>query len=185
MVVLSIVVLGGCTGSPVAETLTAPSKPSASAPAPAPTALPTAPTAAPEAERPLECADLLSRDALDSYARSGWLATDDLYERSAMSGGMIAHFVDYGGLLCQWGIPRTDATDIYGASPINAAQSKTHQAELVAQGWEMSEQFGGTVYQKERVEQSGHESFLFLDDHWFYITSELAAFTLLIDKMAA
>jgi hypothetical protein len=117
--------------------------------------------------------DTLVDDADEAkYAAAGWVASPDYEQRAAEETWPTLAFVTYGGVLCQWGQPNSDAADMYGYSPITPAQAEAEKARLTSAGYTVTEALGGIVF--EAHGEYLNEYFLFLDDSWYYSTLDTA-----------
>jgi hypothetical protein len=168
VVVMGIAVAIAVTGC---ATTSAPDAEPSSTASPTPTAASPSPTPTPAAD-PVTC-DTLVDDADEAkYAAAGWVASPDYEQRAADEKWPTLAFVTYGGVLCQWGQPSSDATDMYGYSPITAAQADAEKARLTSAGYAVSDALGGTVF--EAHGEYLNEFYLFLDDSWYYSTLGIA-----------
>jgi len=159
VVVLGILstVLSGCTTEPAP----APAGPSAAA---VPSRPPTDPTA-------LTCDDLLSEANETAYAAIGFVAIDGFAARQTAEKSPNVAFLDYGGALCQWGVPNTDSADVFGASEIDATAEAAQRARLTAEGYVVDVHHAADRYSMVR-EGDVESYYLFVGGFWFYGTSE-------------
>jgi hypothetical protein len=156
---VTAVVLTGCTISDVPEAV-----PTASATAsPTPT-----PEATPVAVAPETCDDLVDDETEAEFVETGYELTADYEQRAAAEGWPTLAFVTYGGLLCQWGYPASDASTIYGYSPITPDQAGSEKARLLASGFTTRDALGGELY--ELVHEYGIDHYLFTDGFWYHTT---------------
>jgi hypothetical protein len=121
------------------------------------------------------CDSLIDDTYRTKYAAAGWVLTPDFEERAMRDTWEIRDFFVYGGLVCQWGVPNTDAADLYGYSPITPAQAETQQARLASEGFTPTSALGGTVYGKpgnpDFLEYDQY--YLFVDGAWYFSTRGL------------
>jgi hypothetical protein len=165
-IALVTALLAGCTSTGTPET--------GASPAPTPTTAPTStPVTTPPADVPVTCEDLVDDATLADYAAGGYTLDADFEQRAADEGWPIHAFVTYGGLLCQWGYPASDASDAYGYGPITAEQAEEQREGLVAEGFTASDALGGTVLQL--ASEYVTEYYLFVDDSWYYSTRGMDA----------
>ncbi|WP_411700195.1 hypothetical protein [Conyzicola sp.] len=164
VVVTFALMLGGCAPSfpdiSVTETPTAPAQ------SPAPTTAPTqtaAPTADPAA---LACDTVLDESSLDAFAAHDYQLSDDFAQRAVDQGWPEAAFVTSGGLLCQWGVVRSDASEHYGLAPITAEQRATQIARLGAAGYS-NEIYGDGELFTGALTEGVTLHYLIAGDHWF------------------
>jgi hypothetical protein len=154
---LLIAALCGCTTGRVFPVLVEPAPSSTQRPAPDPSSI--------------SCDDLLSSAKTEAYAKAGFVEVDDFAARQAAENAPDAAFLDYGGALCQWGVPNTDTADVFGASAIDGEQKAIQRARLQSAGYSAREHNGGELY------SLGHESavdsfYLIVDGFWFFANSE-------------
>jgi hypothetical protein len=165
-IALATALLAGCamTGSP--ET--------GASPAATPTTTPTStPVTTSLPGIPETCEDLVDDATLADYAAGGYTLSADFEQRAAVEGWPIRAFVAYGGLLCQWGYPASDASDAYGYAPITAEQAEEQRQGLLAEGFASSDALGGTVLQL--ASEYVTEYYLFVDGSWYYSTRGMDA----------
>jgi hypothetical protein len=165
-IALATALLAGCatTATPDAGSSPVPTPPTA----PTSTPVTTSPAGIPET-----CEDLVDDATLADYAAGGYTLSADFEQRAAVEGWPIHAFVTYGGLLCQWGYPASDASDAYGYGPITAEQAEEQRQGLVAEGFASSDALGGTVLQL--ASEYVTEYYLFVDDNWYYSTRGMDA----------
>jgi hypothetical protein len=105
-----------------------------------------------------------------AYDAAGWALIADFEERVLADTWEIRDFFAYGGVVCQWGIPHTDAADLYGYSPITPAQAEAQQARLASEGIPSRSALGGTVFEKpahpDRIDYNQY--YLFVDGAWYF-----------------
>jgi hypothetical protein len=144
--ILTALLLAGCTAQPAA---------------PAATPVATTPTAA---ER--TCESVIDEASIAKYGSMGYEQSEDFADRMAEEGNPLAAFVAQGGLLCQWGFPQSDATDVYALGPITDDEAAAQQVRLIGEGAVASDADGGRLYYRsgEYVE----EYYLFLSGYWYY-----------------
>ncbi|WP_411699393.1 hypothetical protein [Conyzicola sp.] len=152
--------LGGCAPSfpDISVTVT----PTAPAQSPAPTPTPTQ-IADPAA---LACDTVLDTSSLDAFAAHDYQLSDDFAQRAVDQGWPEAAFVTSGGLLCQWGVVRSDASEYYGLAPITAEQRATQIARLGAAGYS-NEIYGDGELFTGALTEGVTLHYLFAGDHWF------------------
>lgn len=165
---LTAVVLTGCTDTGDSGADSVPSTPTGAAPsAPFPP-----PTVGPAAE-PVTCETLLDDADEAEYAAAGWTLSADYEQRAADQSFPTLPFVTYGGALCQWGLQGTDAGDVYAYSLITPAQAGEQQARLTDEGYTASTDLGGTLFEGHGDVNLGEDAdlfYLFLGDSWFHTT---------------
>ena len=140
----------------------------------APTAEPTAsstPVAAatlPPAPEPtaIACTDLISPADEKRYEAAGWGFSDDFVQRQTDQRSPLVAFVEYGGALCQWGYPQSDATDVIGGSALDETQVIEQQKRLEAEGYTLDEHNGAERY--SNTYDVFESVYLFVDGYWFY-----------------
>ena len=163
---VSLSFLAACSAvpEPAPDTTTAPvasSEPSAPATAEAP------------APALLTCDDLVSAGDAEKYAAAGWTEVDDFIERQTAEGSPNVAFVDYGGALCLWGYPHTDAADVVAGSAIDGAREAGQRARLAADGFVLDRHNDADRY--SLTNSSNFNSYyLFVDGYWFFANSESA-----------
>jgi hypothetical protein len=134
------------------------------APSASPTATPSA-TADPVADAPT-CNSVLDPASTDAYAAHGWVASVDYGQRALDEGWPTAAFVTWGGILCQWGMPGTDASEYYGFSEITPEHEATITARLVSEGFTREDHGDGSLYVGPTTEGI-NERYFFAGGHWF------------------
>jgi hypothetical protein len=147
--------LAGCTAGP----------PGDSTPGPGPTPAPS-PAAGPLAE----CDDLVSGDDREKFQSAGWKFTDNFEQRMADEHSHLVDFVDYGGALCQWGYPNSDAAEVFAGAPIDKTQQAEQRGYLETQGFALDQHNGADRYTLV-VNDGFEEVYLFVDGYWFYGSS--------------
>ena len=161
-----VVALGltGCASLPAdSAAASASASPTAASPSPTPSA--TAEPVVPEADA-ATCDSVLDEASIDAYADYGWVASDGYEQRALDEGWPTAAFVTWGGILCQWGTPTTDASEYYGFSEITPEHEATITARLVSEGFTREDHGDGSLYVGPSTEGI-NEHFLFAGDHWF------------------
>lgn len=146
--------LSACTspaGTPTMETSSPPVTVTAS---PSPTSTPA--DSAPAL--PTSCETLVTPEALVMLTTGGSEYFPDFEERISSEPSDLNRFVDYGGFLCQWGRPASDAGIALGFSPITAAQAATERARLTAEGWTASTAPDGAEIWTNGLDELGNES---------------------------
>jgi hypothetical protein len=149
----------------------------AETPSAAPSTTPTpAPATTEPAETPssliTECDDLVSPSDQKKYEAEGWALSDDFVQRMTDQKSHLVTFVDYGGALCQWGFPNSDATDVLAGSAIDDAHEAEQRAYLEAEGFTLDQHNGADRYIV--TSDTFTEIYLFAGDYWFYGSSEAA-----------
>jgi hypothetical protein len=165
-VAVAAVLLTGCAGSDTPS----PSGSDGTVATPTPTTAPTSPpVAAPSGDIPETCEDLVDDATEAEFAAMGYELSTDYDERAAEQGWPTLAFVTYGGLLCQWGVPVSDGSTVYGYSPITPEQATAEKARLLASGSTTRDGLGGELY--ELVHEYGMDHYLFTDGSWYHSTS--------------
>lgn len=165
--------LAGCAsdtagaGSPESTSSAA----SPSAPQGSTTSTPT-PTATAEGIDPANftCETILPPATLSVFAaqeKDGFTLQADFAERSRDFGSDLVHFVDFGGILCQWGYPSGTEPIDYGFSAITDAQATERITSLVAGGFVETDDPRGTMLVNADSE-SFPGTYLFLNGYWVY-----------------
>lgn len=156
---------GSSAASPEASTPPVPSP--TPIPTPAPTPQPFIAPAAVSATR-WACEALLDAATIDEYLAAGFMFTEDFADRMVAEGQRIGLFVEYGGVVCQWGVPNSGDSVVYGQSSITEANAAAVVAGLVAEGYTREAAHGGELYclvdDEERVRE---DCFLFAGGDWF------------------
>ena len=99
----------------------------------------------------------------------GFVQSEDFTRRMIEEGNAIARFATYGGVLCQWGVANTDASEVYAFSSLTADQAATEQARILSEGFAATGP-NGTLF--SRASESITEYYLFTSTHWYYGWSE-------------
>ncbi len=136
-----LLILAGLTGcaSPTIDAPASTPEPSASAslpPAPSPT-----PTRA-----PVTCQTLVTPTALQKLTSGGSEFTADFEEkvRSEPAVFGLRTFLDYGGIVCQWGFPNSDSVTVLAYSPLTVEQATLVRTNLLSDGWTPATQHDGS-----------------------------------------
>ena len=129
-----------------------------------PTAGPT--TAPPPTPAAATCESVLDAASIDAFASHGYTLSDDFVERGRDQGWPIMAFVDYGGILCQWGLTNSDQSEYYGLSEITPEGAAEEIARLTAEGFTREPHAAGELYVAPPNEGI-REHYLFAGDHWF------------------
>ena len=129
-----------------------------------PTAGPT--TASSPSPAAATCENVLDAASIDAFASHGYTLSDDFVERGRDQGWPIVAFVDYGGVLCQWGVTDSDASEYYGLSEITPDGVATETVRLTAEGFSREPHAGGELFIGQPTEGI-REHYLFAGDHWF------------------
>ena len=154
------VCLAGCAPS-TADVDSGPTRVASAEPTASPTPTPTpTPTAA------ATCENVLDAASIDAFASHGYTLSDDFVERGRDQGWPIIEFVDYGGILCQWGYANSDASEYYGLSKITPEGVATETARLTAMGFVREPHTAGELFIGPPTEGI-QEHYLFAGDHWF------------------
>ena len=151
---------------------TAEAQPDQASPTAAATAAP-APTEA-NGSSITDCDDLVSAGDQKKYAAEGWVVSDDFVQRMTDQRSHLTTFVDYGGALCQWGMPNTDASDVFAGSALDDEQEAAQRAFLEAEGYTLDQHNGADRYTLV-TNDTFFEIYLFTGDHWFYGSDATAA----------
>jgi hypothetical protein len=170
-VALTAVVTGCGAGSAETGNAAAPASPATSTGAPqgqsTASATPTATALDPDN---YTCETILPPTTLAVFAgqeKDGFTLQDDFAERSRAFGSDLVYFVDYNGILCQWGYPSGTEPIDYGFSAITAANATERIARLSEGGFVETDDPRGTLLINADTE-SFPGSYLFLDDYWLY-----------------
>jgi hypothetical protein len=170
-VVLSLALAGCASGSAEPADTDAPVAPATSTSAPAsatePSATPTARAMDPDN---YTCETILPPATLSVFAaqeKDGFTLQDDFADRSRDFGSDLVYFVDFGGILCQWGYPSGTEPIDYGFSAITEAQATERITSLSAGGFVETDDPRGTLLVNVDTE-SFPGSYLFLDGYWVY-----------------
>ena len=155
--------LAGCTVD---------AQPDGASPTAAATAVP-APTEA-NGSSITDCDDLVSAGDQKKYAAEGWALSDDFVQRMTDQRSHLTTFVDYGGALCQWGMPNTDASDVFAGSALDDEQEAAQRAFLEAEGYTLDQHNGADRYTLV-TDDTFFQIYLFTGDHWFYGSDATAA----------
>ena len=121
-----------------------------------------------------DCDDLVSADAQKKYTAQGWVLSAGFVQRMADQRSHLTTFVDYGGALCQWGMPNTDASDVFAGSAIDDVQEAAQRGFLEGEGYTLDQHNGADRYTRV-TNDSYFEIYLFTGDHWFFGSDESAA----------
>lgn len=84
-------------------------------------------------------------------------------------------FLDYGGIVCQWGDPAGEASCVLAESTITEAQKASQRAALMAQGWkQLSGSEGDEAWGLADLSTStGNDPrTIFRGDKWIYALDE-------------
>lgn len=133
--ICAAVMLTGCapTAPNASPALSSPPKASpkpSSSPSPTPSAV--------------TCDSIVTPAALLKLTSDGREANPDFEAKVRAEGGALVRLLDFGGVVCQWGIPGTDATAVIGFAYVTAAQADQECAALSASGWVASKQADGS-----------------------------------------
>jgi hypothetical protein len=113
--------------------------------APPPTSTPGAPTLAPSPSPiALSCDTIVTPEALASLTSNGQTANPEFADKMRDEGSDLVHFLDYGGVACQWGTEGTDATSVLAYAQVTEVQAKVERSYLVSQGWTQALQADGS-----------------------------------------
>ena len=120
---------------------------SPSASASTPTLVPVTPSKAPIVKT-LTCESLVDASSVAAYGSNGFTLTPpaDFATKMHNEGNPLAAFADYGGILCQWGIPSSDNVDMYAYSPITDANATTQKSALLGDGASAESHADGLLY---------------------------------------
>jgi len=114
------------------------------------------------------CEALLDAATIDRFAAAGYDFSEDFGDRMVAQGQRVGLFVEYGGVVCQWGVPDTGDSVVHGQSPISEAAASAVVAGLVDEGYTRETALGGDLYCLVGDEEGAREScFLFEGGHWF------------------
>lgn len=112
----------------------------------------------------------------------GFTLQDDFIDRTRNFGGNIINFVDFGGIICQWGYPAGETID-YGFSPITPEQQDAQLAQLTGGGFVEEPDDRGTLLVNADP-ASITETYLFTEGYWFY-GSDRDVLDLIVDNIPA
>jgi hypothetical protein len=112
----------------------------------------------------------------------GFTLQDDFVDRTRNFGGNIINFVDFGGIICQWGYPAGETID-YGFSPITPEQQDAQLAQLTGGGFVEEADDRGTLLVNADP-ASITETYLFTEGYWFY-GSDRDVLDLIVDNIPA
>jgi hypothetical protein len=166
-----IVFLTGCAGATPDE---APAEASTSTNSAAPSTSPT-PSNVPSAAPTIDPADYTCETILpvatlavfQDQASDGFVLQEDFEERSRNFGSDLIYFVDFGGILCQWGYPSGAEPVNYGFSEITEEQATERITQLTDGGFVVTDDERGTLLVNADP-VSFPDTYLFTDDFWFY-----------------
>jgi hypothetical protein len=152
---------------------------------PRPTA--TATSAPPAVVDPADytCETILLPTILTDYQAKeidGFTLQDDFIERTRNFGSNIINFVDFGGIICQWGYPAGETID-YGFSPITPEQEEAQLAQLTGGGFVETPDDRGTLLVNADP-ASITDTYLFTEGYWFY-GSDGDVLDLIVDNIPA
>jgi hypothetical protein len=163
--------LAGCGANPAATgSGSAPASPATSTDgtdASTPSATPTA-----EAIDPANytCETILPATTLAVFAgqeKDGFTLQADFVQRTRDFGSDLIYFVDYDGILCQWGYPSGTEPIDYGFSPITDADATERITRLSEGGFVETDDPRGILLLNADTE-SFPGSYLFFDGYWLY-----------------
>jgi len=91
------------------------------------------------------CDNLVDRSTANKFRSKDWDVTGDGYTANiaAQPRLFLSHFLEYGGIVCGWGVNETTLQYAYG--PITDTQAETEKFELLAQGGTISQEAGSEV----------------------------------------
>jgi hypothetical protein len=165
--ILTLTLVSGCAST---SGTTGPTGGPTTAPSDTPTLVPTAaqtPTFVPQA---FTCNTILPPTTLTiftSKAKQGFKLQPDFLSRMKNIGSNLVHFVDFGGILCQWSYPDTQPAINYGYSPITFDQASAERTALATNGYvESTDQYGIRVSNPDKT--NFPDNYLFIDGYWFY-----------------
>lgn len=186
----SLLLLCGCTPSPVPQAPSASPDPlpgvvasPSPRPSPSPSPSSTGTDDGREAEVPVDtapsavtCASLLDEQTTSDFAAAaddGWTYLHDFEQRMIDQGNLVAKFVEFGGVACQWGHPSTDNIFSYAWSPITESDARQVEHDFTAQGYRQTGEFGGRLHCDAPHDSSLEydHCFLFLEGEWLYSTA--------------
>lgn len=149
----------------------APAASATSTTAPQESSTPT-PTATAQAIDPdtYTCETILPPATLSVFAaqeKDGFTLQADFADRSRDFGSDLIYFVDFGGILCQWGYPSGTEPIDYGFSAITEEEATERTTSLIAGGFVETDDPRGTLLVNADSE-SFPGTYLFLDDYWIY-----------------
>ena len=142
----SLAAVSGCAATAPEAAPTATTAPSAAAPSATPEPEATSDTAAAASEDPT-CETIISPAVVSDFEALGWTNFED-----AFTVGTVTVQVPE-GVQCTWGDLSASAEDVqqFGGALITAAQAKTAEQDLVAEGWRTEDATEG-VYVTESAD---------------------------------
>jgi hypothetical protein len=166
-----LIMMTGCASATPDE---APAEASTSTNSAAPSTSPT-PSSVPSATPTIDPADYTCETILpvatlavfQDKASDGFVLQEDFEERSRNFGSDLVYFVDFGGILCQWGYPSGAEPVNYGFSEITDEQAAERMAQLTSGGYITEEDARGTLLVNADP-VSFPDTYLFTDGFWFY-----------------
>jgi len=128
------------------------------------------------------CETILPDVILDEFSKTkGFDLKDDFVDRMRALGSTLVSFVDYSGVLCQWGTADKDGVS-YGFSPITEEQSTKQRETLKTDGFvETSNDYGVLVTNPDKAIT---DTYQFTDGYWFY-ASDAAFLTQVVENAYA
>jgi len=167
---LLLLVTGCASATPEAAPSDAPD--SATSAAPTTSATPTAVPSAVPAIDPADytCETILPNATLTVFKNQeaeGFVLQEDFVERSRNFGSDLVYFVDFGGILCQWGYPSGAEPINYGFSVLTEEQATARMTALTAGGYLAQDDPRGTLLVNADP-VSFPDTYLFTEGYWFY-----------------
>lgn len=127
------------------------------------------PTATPSPEpAAASCESLLDLSTLEAILTTGYDVNPapDYLAKIRAEGSPYALFDDYDGLVCPVN-NGSRVTELYGYSPITAADQATQEARLVSEGWTASTVDAGTLYELTEPQEGIVFAFYFRNGFWW------------------
>jgi hypothetical protein len=116
------------------------------------------------------CSSLLASGTRSRFGDFGWSMSDDHFiERIRENKSTMAHFVDYGGVACRWGVDLGDECVLFAWSPIKPEDAEAEKTALLADGAseEVNSETGLTRIIPTNI--FGYTvSYVFSDGYWAY-----------------
>ncbi|PRY69544.1 hypothetical protein B0I08_102220 [Glaciihabitans tibetensis] len=166
-----LLALSGCASAAPGDAPAEATTSAAPTEAPATATPSSVPSAAPSIDpADYTCETILPAATLAVFAEQeadGFVLQADFVERSRNFGSDLVYFVDFGGILCQWGYPSGAEPVNYGFSALTADQKAERMARLTEGGFVAEETDRGTRLVNADP-ASFPDTYLFTDGYWFY-----------------
>ena len=118
---------------------------------------------------------LVDASTVAAYGSNGYGLTPpaDFATKMHDEGNPIAAFADYGGIICQWGIPNSDAVDMYAYSAITDGNAASQKSALLGEGASASTHADGQLFHLN-PDSEDEAYYLFGPGYWIWSYKDAA-----------